>query len=114
GVIRAGGDKAAAGDLEIARVFLRQDRPDHAFEIDAGGEGVQPDAVGDARGHAQHVRSDRGELDRRDAEAGPWRRELRRHQREIVEFATVLELLAVFPAGEYGAQGLGVFAHAGG
>lgn len=93
---------------------MRQDRPDDALQVGAGGKAVQPDTVGDARRGAQHVRSHRGELDRRGAETTPRRRELRGHQREIVEWAAVVELFAMFPAGEDGAQRRDIIRHARG
>lgn len=82
---------------------MLQDRLHHGFEIGARGETMQAHTVGHPCRRAQHQGTDRGELNRGNAEAAARRRELRRHQCERVERAAMVELFAIFPAAEDGA-----------
>ena len=116
GFVGAGGDEAAAGDFEIfprlalRGQFLGQQRAHHVFQVLAGGKTVQPHAVGYAGGGFQHQRPYRGHRDGRQRQPLRGRGKLRGHQREIIIFALVGQLLTVLPATENGAQGINVFA----
>lgn len=75
---------------------------------------MQPHAVGNPRRGLRHQRPHRRQRDRHHRQSQLPRREFRRHQREVVVFATKIEFLAGFPAAEDRPQRLHVFAHARG
>src|SRR5690606_504391 len=102
-VVAAGRDEAAAAHFEgVAVAALLGETPlevrqSDVLEIAPRTEAVQPHAVADAAGEAEHRRANRGDVDRHGRQLRRRRRELRCHQSEAVMLALVRERLAGLP-----------------
>ncbi len=76
------------------------------FQIGAGAQRMQPHAVADLSGNAQHRLADRGDGDRDHRQAGGFGGEVRGHQRQLVVRAVEVQPPAGFPGLPHRAQRL--------